>query len=124
MTAMRLDVTSMRSDVAVMSDRLARLEAGQERQEGRLERLEAGQVRLETSFIRVRADLMERIDWLQHTVDLVKDVNYGASDRTERIAKGASDETRAPGEIVRAMQRQIKQLQSDVEQLRDGHASQ
>jgi hypothetical protein len=83
----------------------------------------AALARLEAGLTKLRTDLMERIDRLQHTVDSVKDdivVTYGANDRTERIAKSASDETRALGEVVRAMQRQIKRLQTDVDQLRDG----
>jgi hypothetical protein len=98
---------------------LARLEAGLGNVTSRMDRLEDGQTQL-------RTDLMERIDRLQHTVDSVKDdivVTYGANDRIERIAKSASDETRALGEVVRAMQRQIKRLQTDVDQLRDGSSA-
>jgi hypothetical protein len=45
---------------------LARLEAGLSNMTSRMDRLEAGQTKL-------RTDLMERIDRLQHTVDSVKD---------------------------------------------------
>jgi hypothetical protein len=45
---------------------LARLEAGLGNVTSRMDRLEAGQTKL-------RTDLMERIDRLQHTVDSVKD---------------------------------------------------
>ncbi len=102
-------VTGLRADVA----------AGQARLEGRLVRLQAGQNNL-------RGDVMERMDRFQHALDLVKDdivVNFGASDHVERIAKGASEETRAPGEVVRATQRQIAWLRTDLDDLRkDGAA--
>ena len=106
---------------------LARLEAGQTGLRDDLVAVRAEIGHLRTGFLEelgaTRAALMERIDRLQHAADLIKEdivVNYGASDRVERIAKGASDETRALGEIVRVMQRQIQQLRTDVEQLRDG----
>jgi hypothetical protein len=91
-----------------------------------LDRLEAGQEGLRTGQDRLRADLMERMDRLQHAVDLVRDditVNYGSSDNALRIAKGASDEVRGLGEILTTMRRQITRLQTDVEQLRGGGAA-
>jgi hypothetical protein len=64
---------------------------------------------------------MERMDRLQHALDQVKDdivVNYGTADRTERIAQSAVDEGRALAGVVRAMQRQIARLETDVEALK------
>jgi hypothetical protein len=91
-----------------------------------LARLEAGQASLRGDLTLLRVELMERMDRLQHSVDLVKDdvtVNYGSGDRVERLARSATDETRALAEVVRAMQRQIGKLRTDLEQLRDGRGS-
>ena len=88
-----------------------------------LARLEAGQAVLREELAATRTALMDRIDRVQHSVDLLRDdivVNYGAADRTERIAKGASDETRALADEVRAMQRQISRLRTDMAQLQGG----
>ncbi len=116
---------------------LARLEAGQAALRGDLSRLEAGQAALRDDLSRLksglgalgnelaatRSALMDRIDRAQHSVDLLRDdivVNYGAADRTQRIAKGASDETRALADEVRAMQRQIAKLRTDMDQRHGG----
>jgi len=79
-----------------------------------IERLDAGQDRL-------RGDLMARMDRLQDALTLQHDdvtVNMGAAERAERIARGASEETRALGEIVTVQTRQIQRLQSDIRQLK------
>jgi septation ring formation regulator EzrA len=102
--AMRSDLTAFRSDLtALRSDLTVRMDG------------------LETGHIKLRVDLMERMDRLQHSLDLTKDdigVNFGTAERTERIAQAASDEGRALAVVVRVMQRQIARLQTDVEALR------
>lgn len=70
---------------------------------------------------KMRADIMHRIDRLRHKVDQTYDdmiVNFGNTDRVERVARAAADETRTTSEILRVMQRQIMRLQTDVEQLK------
>src|SRR5580658_4617832 len=103
-TALRSDLTALRSDLtALRSDLTARMDG------------------LETGQIKLRVDLMERMDRLQYSLDQTKDdigVNYGTAERTERIAQAASDEGRALALVVRVMQRQIARLQTDVEALR------
>ncbi len=42
----------------------------------------------------------------------------GSGERAERIARGASEETRLLGEIVTTQIRQIQRLQSEVRQLK------
>jgi ubiquinone biosynthesis protein Coq4 len=79
-----------------------------------LDRLEAGQAKM-------RTDIMARIDRLQHIVEMTRDdivVNFGNTDRVERIANGAVDDMRTTTEILRVMQRQIMRPQTDVQQLR------
>ena len=95
-----------------------------------LERLAAGQDRLRADFDkrggeidRLRGDLMARMDRLQDAITLQHDdviVSMGAAERAERIARGASEETRALGEIVTVQTRQIQRLQSDIRQLKGG----
>jgi hypothetical protein len=77
--------------------------------------------RLEASQNKVRADIMERIDRLQHTVDQMRSVkvfNVGNTDRAERTARAAMDEGRITADIIRTMQRRIARLQNDIEPLR------
>jgi chromosome segregation ATPase len=105
MTDLRTEMTDLRTEMTARMDEL----------------------RLETrsSITELRVAVMDQIDRLQHTVELVKDditVNYGMSDRVERLARAAQEETRALGGVVRAMQRQIARLKTDVDQLRGGSA--
>ncbi len=86
-----------------------------------IERLSAGQDQTRRELAQTRADIMERIDRLQQAVGQVRGevvVNFGHADRIERIAQSARDEGRILAETVRVMQRQIKLLQTDLEQLR------
>jgi transcription elongation GreA/GreB family factor len=79
-----------------------------------LDRLEAGQAKM-------RTDIMARIDRVQHIVEMTRDdivVNFGNTDRVERIANGAVDDMRSTTGILRVMQRQIIRLQTDVQQLK------
>jgi hypothetical protein len=57
------------------------------------------------------------MDRLQDKISSVVDdvtVNYGAVEQTERIARSASEETRALAETVSAMQRQIRRIAAKV----------
>ena len=70
---------------------------------------------------KMRGDIMDRIDRLQHKVDQTHDdiaVNFGNTDRVERIARGAVDDMRTTSEILRVMQRQIMRLETDVDHLK------
>lgn len=129
--AIRREVADIRSLTIALDDKVQRLdrsiqEVKRDMHEVKddLELLRAMRAEMASrdDFTKLRSDLMERLDRLQHTVDLVKDdvtVNYGASDRTERVAKAAFDDSRALGDIVRVMQRQIAKLRTDLDQLRD-----
>ena len=100
---------------------LTRLETGQVSLRADLAGLGAGQGSLGADLARLRADVMDRIDRLQNTVEGMRDdirVNCGASDRATRIASGASEEVRALGAEVSAMERQIMRLRADVDELK------
>ncbi len=69
----------------------------------------------------LRADLMARLDRLQDALTAQRDadlVNYGAVERVERIARAASEETRALAEQVGAMVRQIRRLETDMREVK------
>ena len=86
-----------------------------------LERLEAKQDKMGTDIMATRTAIMDRIDRLQHKVDQTHDdiaVNFGNTDRVERIARGAVDDMRNTTEILRVMQRQIMRLETDVDHLK------
>ena len=118
---------------------LGRLEAGQMTMGARMDTMRADidTMRADMAAVRanmvthddlngVRAAIMERIDRLQHAIEIVKEdvvVSYGSNDRIERLAKSALDDSRALGEVVRAMQRQIMRLRTDLDQLRDAGGS-
>lgn len=70
---------------------------------------------------KMRADIMERVDRVQHSLDRTRDetvVNFANTDRAERTARAAIDDTRITTDILCTMQRQIARLETDVEQLR------
>jgi hypothetical protein len=72
-------------------------------------------------LVRVRTDVMDRIDRLQDTITTVRDedaFNFGAAERAERIALDTREEVRAMGEQISAMVRQIRRLQSDIREIR------
>jgi hypothetical protein len=72
----------------------------------------------------MRADIMARIDRLQETVDRPRDdiiVNFGNTDRVERVARAAIDDHLTTSELLRVMQRKIMRLETDVEALKGPH---
>jgi hypothetical protein len=86
-----------------------------------IQRILAAIDRLETKQDKMRAEITERIDRVQHSVDQTRDeivVNFGNTDRAKRTARLAIDDTRITTDILRTMQRQIARLQTDVEQLK------
>lgn len=86
-----------------------------------LERLETKQDKMGTDMMATRTAIMDRIDRLQHKADQTHDdiaVNFGNTDRVERIARGAVDDTRTTSEILRVMQRQIMRLETDLDHLK------
>ena len=111
---------------------LARLEAGQTRLEAGYTRLEADvtglkadQTRLRSDFLaelgKTRADIMERVDRLGNAVTLIRDdiaVNMGAVDAVERANENTRADVRTLGEQVSVMWKQIKQLQSEMREVR------
>jgi outer membrane murein-binding lipoprotein Lpp len=102
-------------------DDTQRILAAIDRLETKQDAMRADFDRLETRQDKMRAEITERIDRVQHSVDLTRDeivVNFGNTDRAERTARAAIDHTRITTEILRTMQRQIARLQTDVEQLK------
>jgi hypothetical protein len=92
-----------------------------DRLETKQDRLEAKQDIMSAAQDKMRADIMARIDRVQHKVDQTHDdmiVNFGNTDRVERVARSAVDDNRTASEVMRVMQRQIMRLQTDVEQLK------
>ena len=72
---------------------------------------------------RLRVDVMGRIDRLQNSFSSMQQditVNFAASDRVERAARNATDETRALADQVNAMERQIRLLGARVTELENG----
>jgi hypothetical protein len=64
---------------------------------------------------------MDRMDRLQGTVTVLRDdisVNFAATERSERIAHGASAAVRLMAEQLSGMRRQIRKLQTEVRALR------
>ncbi len=107
----RGDLANMRGDITEMR---GETRGDLANMRGDLENMRAG-------IAKMRADIMERIDRLQHSVDLTRDeivVNFGNTDRAERTARAAIDDNRITTDILRTMQRQIARLQTDVEQLK------
>lgn len=79
---------------------------------GRLDRLESGQVALSG-----RLDRLQDAMTAQREADIV---TYGSVERVERIARAASEKTRAPAEQVGAMVRQIRRLETQMREIRGG----
>ena len=104
---------------------LGQLQGGLGQLEGTLGQLQGslGQLesRMQASLGVLRADVMERIDRLQHVVTLIRDdvaVNFGASSAVKLANDNTREELRALGDVVSAMHRQIQRLQTDVRELR------
>ena len=126
--SLRADLAQLETGQGSLRADLARLETGHKSLHADLARLETGQnslradfSRLEAGQVSLRVDVMDRIDRLQNTVEGMRDdirVNFGASDRVGRIASGASEEVRALGAEVSAMERQIMRLRADVDELK------
>jgi hypothetical protein len=92
-----------------------------ERLETKQDGFEATLDKMGTDIMAMRAAVMDRIDRLQHKVDQTHDalvVNFGNTDRVERVARAAVDDGRTTTEILRVMQRQNMRLETDVEQLK------
>ncbi len=102
-------------------DDVHRILTALERLETKQDSFEAALDKIGTDLMAMRADIMARIDRLQHKVDQTHDalvVNFGNTDRVERFARAAVDDGRTTPEILRVMQRQIMRLETDVEQLK------
>ncbi len=102
-TAVCVEVGKVRTDVTQMQADMKQMQGDVTQMRGELTQL--------------RVDVMDRIDRLQDALTLQKDdlvVNYGAADRAEKIARAAQEETRALGDIVTPMIRQIRRVQDDV----------
>ncbi len=102
---------------------LTRLERGQAALEKGQAALEKGQAALAGDFVRLRSEVMARIDRLQDTVNLMHDdigVNFGRADQVERKGDHTRDELRDLAKLVSGMQHQIHRLQGEVMQIRGG----
>jgi hypothetical protein len=84
-----------------------------------LARLEQGQQELQQG----QHDIMARIDRLQDTVTAMQSditVNFGAAEHVQRREENTREEVRTLTNLVYAMERQIKHLQTEVRDLRGG----
>nr|WP_294547841.1 hypothetical protein [uncultured Rhodopila sp.] len=62
---------------------------------------------------------------MQETLDRTRDdvvVKFGATDRAERLARTAAEDVREVSDTIRAMQRRIMRLETDVGALKEGNA--
>ena len=126
----RADVTRLGSDVTQLGSDVTQLGSGVTRLGSEVTQLvaqlgsEVAQLRSEVA--QVRADVMERIDRLQDTVTAMHDedvVNFGATERAERIAYNSREEVRGQGDTLNALVRaQGEQINALVRQVRRPHS--
>jgi hypothetical protein len=91
-----------------------------------LARLEAGQTTLRTDFLdelgRTRADLMDRMDRLQHRLDGLDErltTGLGNSDRVERKADGVVEQNRLLAEQMTTMHKLLRKLEARIAALEE-----
>ncbi len=98
-TTLRVDVTTLRTDVTT---------------------LQRDVTTLRTDLTTLRVDLMERMDRLGDQIISIREditVNMGAVDSVRMANEGTKAELRALGEMVFTMHRQMRRLQTQVEEL-------
>ena len=117
-TTIRGDITTMRGDITSIQGDVATLQSD-------MVDVKDNQHQMASDITRFRTDIMDRIDRLQDSVTTdvtqLRDetvVNYGATERVERMALAAQAETRALAVMVTPMVRQTRRLQDDVRDLR------
>ncbi len=87
-----------------------------------LARLEAGQGRLEAEQTRLRVDLMDRMDRLQHRMQELDDhltLGLGNADRVERKADGVVEQNRLLAEQMTTMHKIIRRLEGRINDLEE-----
>ncbi len=118
---LRADVTQMQGDMKQMQGDMKQMQSDIKQLQGDMKQMQGEMKQFRGELTQLRVDVMDRIDRLQDALTLQKDdlvVNYSAADRAEKIARAAQEETRALGDIVTPMIRQIRRLQEDVRHLR------
>ena len=110
-----------------INDRVGRVLDGQAESEVHqidLERivfaLQQEQISLRTDMTTLRVDLMARMDRLEDQITLIREditVNIGASDSVRTANEGTKAELRALSGMVFTMTRQIRRLQTQVDEL-------
>lgn len=107
-------------------DPIDRMLAMGERMEALLRRMEARDISLRADFLeelgKTRTEIMERFDWLQARVDLVRDdvaVAMGSSEAVSRANDTTKADIRTLTEQFGIMWKQLKQLQTEVRELRE-----
>ena len=115
----------LESHLEGLESRLGNMESRLDSLESRLDGQNDTLARFRTDLVdelgRTRSALMARMDRLQEALVTQREadvVNYGAAERAERIAKGASDEGRILGEQLNALVRQVRRLEEEVRNLR------
>ena len=101
--------------------RLMKLEIGQKVLETGIRSLETGQGELSVSLLRVRTEVMDRIDRLQNEIAVHHDdsvVTYHMQERFERMARAAQEAALSSSEQVNRQQRQIQKLEAAVRALK------
>ena len=103
----------------------AQLQAGQTQLEAELGQLKAEQKALRTDFLaelgRTRGDIMERVERLEDAVNRIRDdvaVNMGALEGVERANHNTRADVRTLQEQMSIMGKQIKQLQTEMREVR------
>ena len=124
-TRLEAGQTRLEGGSSRLEDGYTRLEAGQTRLEADITSLKGEQARLRSDFLaelgKTRADIMERVDRLENAVTLIRDdiaVNMGAVDAVERANDNTRADVRTLGEQMSVMWKQIKQLQSEMREVR------
>jgi hypothetical protein len=112
-----------------MEERLvARLDARVAGAEERLTDLFRGELRGEAERLRAeaareRGAIMGRLEEITNALTEMREasvVDFGAAERSERVARGAEGYARALGDQVNALVRDVRRLQSQVRELRGG----
>ena len=78
-------------------------------------------LRLEATMMSARGDITDRIGRVQDVVETMRDditVNFARADRVGQVATGVSAEVRALCVEVSAMERQLRRLRTDFEELK------
>jgi uncharacterized phage infection (PIP) family protein YhgE len=113
--------TRLSDDLTRLQDGQTRLSNGFTRLSDDVTRLRDGQTRLSDDVTRLRVDLMARMERQENRLGEIRDdisVVMGSADAMKRANENTRDIVRLQGESLSVMWRQIKQLQTEVRELK------